>query len=455
MKERIWTSMVLVVAWLALPAAAKNVDLVTLPKRDTVQLTIYNSADITLAKETRHITLKKGANKLQFSWANTLIDPTSVELRPLEHADDIEVADTVFPGQKPQHLIWNIDSKFEGQVEMEVSYFTSGLTWSMDYVSVCDPGETQMKFRGYVRVFNRSGEEYENAEIRLIVGTINLVEKIANLARRRGVPVPVDEEEGKLMRRDALAKSLGTAEKRMTRIKEDSRATRPKAIVKEGLSEYFMFAVEGTETIRNGWSKRMQAVKADQVKFDIVYRMRSYQYGGRPVRFFIWRNDDEHKLGESPLPNGQVRIFRDNGKDGLSYLGEQLIRYVPIKAEIEVNLGPDDLVVYETRKMSTERFNFHFRRSGVREYVDGWDEKTKWVDTIRNYRTKPITFELRRMWPGHVDYVSEVKATLFDYRTIEAKFTVKKRDKKQYPCTVTTHHGTNSKQSRINLKQPR
>ncbi len=60
----------------------------------------------------------------------------------------------------------------------------------------------------------------------------------------------------------------------------------------------------------------MRAVKADQVKFDIVYRMRSYQYGPRPVRFFIWRNDDEHKLGESPLPNGRVRIFRDNGKDG-------------------------------------------------------------------------------------------------------------------------------------------
>jgi len=445
----------LAAACLAAPAAAKNVDLVTLPRRDTVQLTIYNSADITLAKETRYITLKKGANKLQFSWAGTLIDPTSVELRPLEHADDIEIADTVFPGQKPQHLIWNIDSKFEGQVKVEVSYFTSGLTWSMDYVSVCDPGETQMQFRGYVRVFNRSGEEYENAEIRLIVGTINLVEKIADLARRYGLPVPKPAAPAPArLRREAAKVAFARAAK--ARVKAPAgTAAKPKAIVKEGLSEYFMFAVQGTETIRNGWSKRMRAVKADQVKFDIVYRMRSYQYGPRPVRFFIWRNDDEHKLGQSPLPNGRVRIFRDNGADGLSYLGEQLIRYVPIKAEIEVNLGPDDLVVYETRKMSTERFNFHFRRSGVREYVNGWDEKTKWVDTIRNYRTKPITFELRRMWPGHVDYVSEVKTTLFDYRTIEAKFPVKARDKKQYPCTVTTHHGVNSKQSRINLKQPR
>ena len=137
-------------AILAGPAAAKNVDLVTLPKRNSVQLTIYNSEDITLVKETRYVTLKKGANKLQFSWANTLIDPSSVEFRALEHKSEIELSDTVFPGQKPQHLIWNVESKFEGQVKVEVSYFTSGLTWSMDYVAIADPGETALKFRGYV-----------------------------------------------------------------------------------------------------------------------------------------------------------------------------------------------------------------------------------------------------------------------------------------------------------------
>ena len=440
----------------AASAAAKNVDLVTLPKRDTVQLTIYNSEDITLVKETRHVTLKKGRNKLQFSWAGTLIDPSSVEFRALEQADKIEVADTVFPGQKPQHLYWNIDSQVEGQVKVEVTYFTSGLTWRMDYVSITDPDETKMQFRGYVRVFNNSGEEYEDAEVRLIVGTINLVEKIADLAKRRGIPVPKPAEPmAERLRRQVLLKSLAKAGAAMEMAKRAAPPAKPKQVVKEGLSEYFMFAIEGTETIRNGWSKRMRAVKADDTKFDIVYRMRSYQYGSRPVRFFIWVNDDEHKLGESPLPDGRVRIFRDNGKDGLSFLGEQQIRYVPVKAKIEVNLGPDDLVVYETKRIATQRYNFHFRTSGGRQYVAGWDEKTQWVDTIRNYRTKPIRFELRRQWPGHVDYESEVKTTLFDYRTIEAKFSVKARGRKLYPCTVVMHHGTNSKQSRINLKKPR
>ena len=150
-----------------------------------------------------------------------------------------------------------------------------------------------------------------------------------------------------------------------------------------------------------------------------------------------------------------LSIFRDNGADGLSYLGQKQIRYVPIKAEIEVNLGPDDLVVYETHRMSIERLNFHFRRSNNREYVDGWDEKAKWIDTVRNYRTKPITFELRRQWPGDADYDSEVATTLFDFQTIEAKFTVPPRGRKQYPATVTRHHGVNKKQERIKLKVKR
>ena len=63
-------------------AAQAKIDLVTLPSRDTVQLTIYNSADMTLVRESRDLTLKTGNNKLQFSWANTLIDPTSLEMLP-------------------------------------------------------------------------------------------------------------------------------------------------------------------------------------------------------------------------------------------------------------------------------------------------------------------------------------------------------------------------------------
>jgi len=433
-------------------ASAKNVDLVTLPGRESTQLTIYNSADITLVKETRSVTLKRGTNRLQFSWAGTLIDPTSVELRILRDADKIEIADTVFPGQKPQHLIWNIRSSVEGEVPVEVTYFTSGLTWSMDYVVRTNPDESRMDLEGHVRVFNQSGEDYENAEVRLIVGKINLVERIAVLARRRGIPVPGDLTAAfKELRKDATRTAVLRAETATLAADMDLLEEAEKAIVKEGLSEYFLFSIEGTETIGNGWSKRMVAVRSSGAEFEIVYRMRAHQYGPRPVRFFLWQNDEKHQLGESPLPDGRVRIFRRNRTDGLSFLGEQQLRYAPIGAKVEVNLGPDDLVVYETRRTGSKRFRF--RHEGKRERVTGWDEQTTWIDTVRNYRDKPITFELHRIWTGDVDYSSEIATKLFNFQTTEAKFPVESRASSRYPATVLTRHGRNSKQNRVQIRE--
>src|SRR3972149_4731128 len=78
-------------------AQAQNIDLTTVPGRDDVQLTIYNSEDLTLVKERRAMTFRKGLNRVQFSWANTLIDPTSLEVRILTNADKIDVLDTSYP----------------------------------------------------------------------------------------------------------------------------------------------------------------------------------------------------------------------------------------------------------------------------------------------------------------------------------------------------------------------
>src|SRR4029078_4698980 len=133
-------------------------------------------------RETRVVTFKKGVNPLQFSWANTLIDPTSVELKFLTYADKLDVLDTTFPHANPQMLYWNVNSEFDGEAKIQITYFTSGITWSADYLCIADKDEKEMSFEGFVRVFNNSGEEYEDAQVRLVVGKINLVEKIAQLA---------------------------------------------------------------------------------------------------------------------------------------------------------------------------------------------------------------------------------------------------------------------------------
>ena len=103
MKRLAW--LVVLLLFGSVPAGAK-IDLVSLPDRDSVQLTIYNSADLTLVRESRQLTLQKGLNRMQFSWANTLIDPTSLEMLPRAEAGTIDVFDLSYPPRTDNLGVW-------------------------------------------------------------------------------------------------------------------------------------------------------------------------------------------------------------------------------------------------------------------------------------------------------------------------------------------------------------
>ena len=170
-----------------------------------MQLTIYNSEDLTLVRETRVVSFKKGVNPLQFSWANTLIDPTSVRLRFLTHPEKLDCWTPRSRMTSRRCSTGTSRARFEGEATVEITYFTSGISWSADYVCIANPDETEMGFEGFVRVSNNSGEEYEDAQVRLVVGKINLVEKIAQLAQipaGRGAPSWRSREELKDASRD-------------------------------------------------------------------------------------------------------------------------------------------------------------------------------------------------------------------------------------------------------------
>jgi hypothetical protein len=444
---------------------AENIDLSTVPARDTVQLTIYNSEDLTLVRETRKVTFKKGANPLQYSWAGTLIDPTSVELKFLSHADQLDVLDTTFPHAKPQMLYWNVSSEFDGEATIQITYFTSGITWTADYIAIANAAENSVGFEGFVRIANSSGEEYEDAQVRLVVGTINLVEKIAQLAnipmdKVRDMPADRLHE----LRLEATAGALAFADGAMPAA---SSAPAPKEIVKEGLSEYFIFTIEGTETIPTGWSKRLRSIEAAAVPAKIQYRYRPAEYGEQLVRMYLLTNDEPSKLGQSPLPDGVVRVFRDNGRDGLSYLTQQTIKYIPIGDKIELNLGPDPEVIFELIKLRSFRDNLWLQITGATElrrvadgvvireengHIAGWDDHEVFAQRIRNYTGQEINVEIRRTLPGHVVFRSQLAPKLHDYQTVEFETKVAPAQKADLVFEVVRKQGTSAKQNNITLE---
>jgi len=445
-------------------ARADNIDLSTVPNRDTVQLTIYNSEDLTLVRETRKLSFKQGVNPLQFSWANTLIDPSSVQLRFLTDPDQLEVLDTTYPHDKPQMLYWNVQSELDGEATVEITYFTSGITWLADYVCVADRAEEQMSFEGFVRVANNSGEEYENAEIRLVVGTINLVEKIAQLAQVSMSEVAkLSEEARDTYRREVVTLAMDADDA----LGGGMGADRPKEIIKEGLSEYFIYTIEGTESIPNGWSKRLRSFEGQTVPFKIQYRYRPDEYGDQLVRMYLLANDEESKLGTTPLPDGIVRVFRDNGRDGLSYLTAQQIKYVPIGDKIELNLGPDPEVIFELVKKRCWRDHIWMQVFGTDTFrqvddaqvvieensgVAGWDDHTQFVQRVRNYTAKPIELEVRRSYDGHVVFRSGLEPSQHDYRTVQYTATVPAGTTANLSYEVVVHQGRNAKQSNVTIE---
>jgi len=455
---------ILLLLLLTLPTQARNVDLSTVPKRATVQLTIYNSEDLTLVRETRLITFKKGVNPLQFSWANTLIDPTSVQLRFLTHPEQLDVADTTYPHDKPQMLYWNVQSEFDGEATVEITYFTSGISWSADYVAIANKEENALGLEGFVRVTNNSGEEYEDAQVRLVVGTINLVEKIAALARvSMGDVTKLSGEVRTRFQRNALKDAIDAP---AAPAAGASAPADEKAIIKEGLSEYFIYSIEGTETIKNGWSKRMRSFDAKAAAFRIQYRYRPAEYGDQLVRMYLLTNDKAAKLGTTPLPDGVVRLFRDNGRGGLSYLTQQAIKYIPIGDKIELNLGVDRNVIFELIKLRQYRDEIWmqingadvFRRIGggvqveVNSSVAGWDTHDIYTQRVRNYTSKPIELEIRRTLPGHITFRSKLSPTLHDYQTPQFTATVEPAKKADLLFELIRHEGHNAKQNNVTLE---
>ena len=433
----------LIIAIVAGTTHAK-VDLVTLPSRDTVQLTIYNSADMTLVRESRALTLKNGDNKLQFSWANTLIDPTSLEMLPKANAGKISIAELVYPPRVRNLGLWNVESDVAGKVPVEISYLTSGLSWRAFYMGTLTEDEKTMRLQGYVMVTNNSGEDYENAQTRLIVGKVHILDEIAELARRQypygrpGEVMPTSLAGAVAAPAIVLRKST-----REFGVMDAASELRPKEIVKEGLSEYFLYTIEGTETIPTGWSKRLQSFAVETVPVVNLYKYEEQRYGPDVVRFLSFKNDREHKLGETPIPGGMLKVYRGVGDQGhLSYTGQSSFKYIPVDEDVELNLGPVANVVVEPKLMDFKTENYIFDSRGN---VSGWDEIHTFTIEVRNTRDISVKVEIKRnfnMQYWNIDNSGDFGAfEKVDMDTVKFTLDLQPRSAKQFEYVLRTYHG--------------
>ncbi|MFC1793369.1 DUF4139 domain-containing protein, partial [Planctomycetota bacterium] len=381
---------------------------------------------------------------------NTLIDPTSLSLEPLEQAGKIDIQQLVFPARLRELGRWLIRSQISGQVPFEITYFTSGLSWRAFYMGTLSQDEKMMKMQGYVRLGNNSGEDYENAQTRLIVGQVHILDEVAQLARRQ---YPYDRPGMIEYDEDAIKKDVSVTNgeyqtERLGRRLNYFADLKAKEIKKEGLSEYFLYTIEGTETIPNEWGKRLLSFEVEDITVESLYKYDEERWGNQAIRFVKFANDEKHNLGQTPIPNGDVKIYSHADEQGyLSYVGGTAIKYIPVDEEVELNLGPARLVEIEPKLMDFKTENYIFDNRGN---ISGWDEIRIWQIEITNTRTLPIQIEITRGF-GTAYWALQSETSYEKYDATHARFMLElePRSKQMLEYTVRTYHGTREESLRL------
>jgi hypothetical protein len=278
--------------------------------------------------------------------------------------------------------------------------------------------------------------------VRLVVGVIRLVEDIANLARA-GKPGQPTTLAGLAPAATAApapkAQTLDLAYREMDRMEKLADA-KPREIVKEGVSEYFMYTVEGRDTILTGWSKRLPSFKADGVPITSYYKYEKERFNENVMRFYQFTNSVPSKLGKEPLPDGAVKAFRFVTDDWLyAFVGSTSVKYIPIDEYVELGLGNDQEVLVKPKLMDWQKTDIKFDQRGN---VSGWTIKETWQIEVQNSKEIPVTLDIRRNFSGDWTLSTTAKYENVDATKVKFVLPLKPREKQTFTYELTTRHGT-------------
>ncbi len=400
----------------------------TIEDQSAVEVTVYNS-NLGLVKDTRNITLSKGKGQLRFMDVAASIIPETVHIKPLSTASPLSVLEqnfeydlinenklldkyvgkkikilkenpysgqkeTVeatlisnnsgqvyqvgneiylgFNGQKilpeiPENLIakptltWLYDAPTDGKQQVEVSYLTNNLNWKADYVLVLDNADQQSALSGWVTLDNKSGATYKNAKLKLIAGQVNRIQPTYN---NRSYAMKAAAMEGV----------------------SDS------AFVEQSFFEYHIYDLQRLTTIKENQTKQVLLLEGSNIKttkeFTVNgnpnYFYQDYRNGNDyklPVAVSVsFKNSKENNLG-MPLPAGIMRLYKEDGKESLQFIGEDQISHTPKDEIIRLKIGEAFDVVVERKQT-----DFKIISKNVYE--------TSWEITLRNHKKEDINVSL-------------------------------------------------------------
>ena len=209
-------------------------------------------------------------------------------------------------------LVLDLASGAAATPDLDLSYLTGGLDWHADYVGVVAPNEDRMDLNGLVTLSNTTGTTFENANVQLVAGNVNVA------------PEP-----------------------RQLRTIAAASAYRPN-VTQENYFEYHLYTLGTPTTIANAQTKQVALLAAHAIPIHKTLELRgsaayysneNADLGAKlPVGVYVTFANEKGDLG-IPLPGGLVRLYKNDSRGTSQFLGSDRIDHTPRNEDVRLHLG--------------------------------------------------------------------------------------------------------------------
>jgi hypothetical protein len=263
-----------------------------------------------------------------------------------------------------------------GKQSLELSYLTSGLSWSADYVANLSSDGSKLDLSGWVTLTNKSGTGFNDATLQLVAGNINRVQDRAMRYKAMGAVAE-------------LARS----------------APAPR---EEALGDNHLYTFDRPTSVADNQTKQLALLSASSVPVKREYLLTGSDYYYReaqigmigqrlkPSVFIEFDNKGTNKEGSlgKPMPAGVVRVYAKDSKGAAQFVGEDRIDHTAKNETVKLRLG-------EAFDVTADRKQTNFKR------ISNSVSESSYRLDIRNAKDEPVTVHVLETLSGDWDVLSE------------------------------------------------
>lgn len=261
--------------------------------------------------------------------------------------------------------------------QVELTYLTQGLSWNADYVARLNDSEDRLAINGWVTLSNNSGIDYNNANLQLVSGEVNVVQDDLVLESPRKFIANVAE-------------------------------ARREEIPAEKLLDYHIYNMERSTTIRSEQKKQVALLSASELPVKKQYVLESRGYWNyakdpspkrkQPVSIWLeFENSESNEMGQ-PLPAGVVRVYKNDLSGRAQFVGEDKIEHISLGEQVRLNVG-------EAYDVKAQRFQSRFKLMPSNTYNSVSEVENTVI--LQNSRDEDVLVVIRETMFGEWEILEE------------------------------------------------